>query len=230
MTRAAEELHLTQPSLTLSIRRLEAELGVPLFERKGKRIYLNEYGKILLEKSTTVFSAIQMAEKEINDLRQKNTKQMALMLPPALCTASLMGGLKERFPGLTFSSIDLLRESLRSKLLADEINFSITTPAISGGGIDTIPIMEERGVVLLSELHPLADYSKLRMRDLKNECFVSHLHGFPPRMRLERSCAHAGYSPHIIFEAASLRDLLQSIRENSAVAVVCLNVRHRCLT
>lgn len=39
-------------------------------------------------------------------------------------------------------------------------------------------------------------------------------------MRLERSCAHAGYSPHIIFEAASLRDLLQSIRENSAVAVV----------
>lgn len=68
MTRAAEELHISQPSLSKMISRLEKHLGVPLFDRHGKQIRLNRFGKIFLNRVDRVFAELEEGQYELADL------------------------------------------------------------------------------------------------------------------------------------------------------------------
>lgn len=220
MTRAAEELHLTQPALTLSIRRLEEELGVPLFSRNGKRIMLNRYGKMLFEKTNLVFRVLDSMKQELEEMKLDATPQITLMGPPMILSPQLLERMQAEIPGISCRSYDFSELSMRSRLNDGEIDLVVSAPAIAGDGITSLPILDEQGVVLLSESHPFAGRQILSLRELREERFAAHLHSLPPRMRLERSCFAAGYIPNIVYESASLRDLLPGIRSGGYVALV----------
>lgn len=68
MTKAAEELHIAQPSLSKTIARLEKDLGVPLFDRQGRQITLNPFGKVFLKRVERIFHELSEGEREIKDL------------------------------------------------------------------------------------------------------------------------------------------------------------------
>ena len=72
-TRAAEELHITQPSLSKAIANLEGELGVPLFRRSGRNIVLTKYGEILLSHTNRIMSELKHAQKELEDAKEART-------------------------------------------------------------------------------------------------------------------------------------------------------------
>ena len=83
MTRAAAALNISQPALSKTIARLEDDLGAPLFHRKGKQIYLNEFGKVFLERVNRIFLEINEGILQVNDMNspEKGVISVAMTLP-----------------------------------------------------------------------------------------------------------------------------------------------------
>lgn len=96
MSKAAEKLHITQPSLSSSISRLEDELGVKLFDRVGRGIVLNEYGKVMMECAQTIQDKLENTRCYIDEMKKKtNNKIRVGVNRPFLLTAFMKDFLKE---------------------------------------------------------------------------------------------------------------------------------------
>lgn len=90
LTCVAEELHISQPSLSRTIKTLENDLGVPLFERSGRNIVLTRYGEILLRHTERIMDELHSAEREIEEMKgaQQTTVSFSSSPPPSSSRAS----------------------------------------------------------------------------------------------------------------------------------------------
>ena len=118
MTQAAEILHIAQPSLSRSIALLEQEVGVPLFERTGRRIHLNQYGEVLLRRVEFILNDVERAKREITDLQGAAQELVALSVSPSCSTyllPRLLSRFRARYPEIRFQS----RPPTRTRHMAD---------------------------------------------------------------------------------------------------------------
>lgn len=108
MTKAAEELRIAQPSLSKTIARLEADLGVPLFDRHGRQLRLNSYGKTFLQRVDRVFMEIHEGRRELQDRAglDKGNITLAVSIPKLL--PELLGSFLKEFPDV------LIRQRIES--------------------------------------------------------------------------------------------------------------------
>lgn len=105
MTQAAEILHVAQPSLSRSIALLEQEIGVPLFDRTGRRIYLNQYGEILLRRVEFLFNGLERARHEITDLHGEAQGRVVLSVSHSsslYLLPLLLSSFREHYPEIHF--------------------------------------------------------------------------------------------------------------------------------
>lgn len=82
LTHAAEALHISQPSLSHTIKMLEQELGVPLFRRSGRNIVLTKYGEILLSHTNRIMSELKHAQKELEDAKEAQDMTVTISISP----------------------------------------------------------------------------------------------------------------------------------------------------
>lgn len=219
ISKSADELHLTQPSLTMSIRKLEDELGVELFDRRGRGIVLNDFGKLFLERVNTIFSIIEQTKQDLSDMRLQLNNRISLMVPPPLYNPELKELLCSIVPGVALEPLRFTFSPL-NMLLDGSLDMFVMTPAVKDPRVLSLPIINDKSLVLIPEQHPLAQCKELSLYDLKDENFVSYRHGIPARTRLESSCQKLGFTPHIVFEGGTLRDMLPCLHASSNVAVV----------
>lgn len=106
ITRASEELHVAQPSLSRTISRLEKELGVQLFERSGKNIILNSYGEILLKHTNRILQELKDIEQEIGDAAGERSRTVTLSLYAASkLLPELVMAFKHEYPSIRLQII-----------------------------------------------------------------------------------------------------------------------------
>ena len=117
ITRASEELHVAQPSLSRTISRLEKELGVQLFERSGKNIILNSYGEILLKHTNRILQELKDIEQEIGDAAGERSRTVTLSLYAASkLLPELVMAFKHEYPSIRLQIIqeDLTKNQLQA--------------------------------------------------------------------------------------------------------------------
>src|SRR5699024_5942293 len=123
-TRAAEKLNIAQPTLSQQIKRLEDEVGIPLFDRIGKKIALTEAGKILLKHGQSVFFEIEQAEAALKDLNELQRGKLEIgslltcvnyLLPPAIKQ------FKQLYPNVKLSVHGLKTNDIKKELLENEL-------------------------------------------------------------------------------------------------------------
>ena len=180
VTKAAAELHISQPSLSVAIRKLETELGVKLFDRVSGHIRLNALGRSFLQHCDRIFRDIEEAKLEISDLAGHISNSVRFS-----CTSNnLCCGLLERFmktnPDYNFSqfihSVVHVREQLEDNL----IDFVISTEEINHPDIVWTPIRNDRLVLVVGRQHPLSTRSSVKVEALEKERFVVLRSAFHP--------------------------------------------------
>lgn len=202
MSLAANELHIAQPTLSKMISRLEEQLEVSLFDRQGRRIKLNTYGKAFLNTVDKVFSALEEGEQELKRIRglQRERISIALNIPSLL--PALMEGFLSRHPQISIThEIGANQEMLR-KLENNEINFSICSPPIEGENIECIPLLVEEIFLVVPRDHSLAGRNSIRLSEVENEPFISFKKGYGLRELTDSFCRQAGFVPNIIYEGS----------------------------
>lgn len=169
LSKTAEKLHIAQPSLSQTLRRLETELDTPLFDRIGKRIVLNDYGKILLKYTNEILQALDNAVLEIETTKKTENKTVSLHVYSAsMLLPALIQTIQNVHPDIR---LQIFQQPIAGE--HDAPSLYLTSSHLCPDDPDTILLMKEPLVAALPRKHPLAAKKELCLTDLKNEQFVS---------------------------------------------------------
>jgi len=178
-TRAAEACHVSQPALTTAIKKLEAQLGTPLFYREGKQIVLTEFGRRMQPCLGQILKQAKTAESIAKDFRLLNQVPIRLGVMSSIGPmriASLLAEFQRQSPGVEVAVRDGAPEALAAQLDADEIDVAVLN-ALDGLGDNyrAEPLYTEHYVVLLPPEHPLIARNVIALRDLSEQPYVDRL-------------------------------------------------------
>src|SRR5919198_1364477 len=145
-TRAAEELNVAQPSVSQQIRKLETELGTPLFHRMKRRVALTEAGKTFLPPSRAFLQPLKEARLEVQELSGMRKGTLAVGAPPSVGTHLLPRALAEfsqRHPGIGLAFREAGSRTLVNLLEAGELDVAVVIQPIRHPVLETLPLVEE---------------------------------------------------------------------------------------
>ena len=157
MTQAAKELSIAQPSLSQTIARLEEEVGTPLFDRQGRQIRLNQFGRAFLRRVERIFTELEDGRREIEDLSGLERGRIAFSVFNTPFLPDLLRAFLVDQPRVNFRLL-LQHSSLEAQqqLERSEIDICITTPPISLPGIRWQPLFTEEILLMVPRDHWLA--------------------------------------------------------------------------
>ncbi|MGL4452801.1 MAG: LysR family transcriptional regulator [Sarcina sp.] len=200
ITKAAKELHISQPSLSITIKRLENELSVPLFNRNGKSLELNQYGKRYLTHVNSILSDLENAKNEILELYGEKNKHISLSATATLFLSGLLKDFLIENPDITMTQTINYEKNILENLKNRTIDFAITSPPLVEIGIETIELLEEELVVVVPKCHKLSKVKSIYLSELKNENFIELTENYSFKKALRKLFDNAGYIPNVIFE------------------------------
>ena len=193
-TRAAEELFLSQPAVSMQIKQLEEGLGQPLFEKMGKKVYLTDAGKEVYRYSQAISS--QLNEMQIVMEEMKGLQYGKLTLTVASTAnyfvPTLLGAFNKRHKGVTVDIAVTNRENLLKALAANTTDFAIMGQPPEGLELEAHPFMKNPLVVLAAPDHPLAGQRHISLDKLAEETFIMRERGSGTRAARERFFAERG--------------------------------------
>ncbi|MGE5537274.1 MAG: LysR family transcriptional regulator [Gemmatimonas sp.] len=203
VTRAAEQLGTSQPALSRALARLEADLGVPLFERVGRSIRLTRYGEVFLKRVEGALAQIEEGRLELADLAKPGRGTVALGFLRSL-GAKYVPQMVRRFgvahPEVRFTFTPNNSGELEALLERGELDLAFTTVPVTSGKLAWARVTDQELVLLVPSDHRLARRRQVSLRDVQKEPFVTFKRGHAFRRLTEGLCEEAGFIPSITFE------------------------------
>lgn len=220
MTKAAEELRIAQPSLSKTIARLEEELGVPLFDRQGRKIKLNSFGKVFLERVQRAFHELSEGKREIKDLAGISQTSITLAVSIPRILPDLLGSFLSQYPHVRFQQFLESTSSMKRRIEDLEIDFCISSVPIEGPEIVWEPLMTEEIFLIVPPGHRLAGRDTIFLHEVKEESFISMNSGYGFRNLTDEFCREAGFKPFIAFEGDEPGVIGDLVRQGLGIAFV----------
>ncbi len=149
MTKAAEQLQVSQPFLSRTIASLEEDLGVPLFDHGGRQIRLNEYGASFYRRTKKIFLELDDAQKELKDLALRKDQTVSIVTNTGLYMPGLLCRFRQDMPDVQFCQVSSPRHRISRILHDGEADFAITAPPLTDNPeFDTITLLNEKCVII----------------------------------------------------------------------------------
>ena len=170
----AERLFISAPSLSATIKRLEKELGTPLFERTGNAIALNEQGKIFLRYTNQALSAIEAGKAELKNYSDAERHHVRIAATTSNLWVGLLSAFSLEYPHITISNTSLKLKQLPEDGIFPQYNFLLAenSDLPTARYKNVVLIEKDRPVLVVPQGHPLAEKSEVDLRDIKNENFL----------------------------------------------------------
>ncbi|MDC7785576.1 LysR family transcriptional regulator [Rhodoplanes sp. TEM] len=224
--RAAERLHMAQPPLTASIRKLETELGTTLLERTNRVERLTPAGRVFLEEARR---ALAQAERAIRDARRAGEGLIgSLRLTFVASSAhSLLPQLIRSFRARHAEvALDLQEASTAQQVQALQMDRAdlglVVLPLADPHGLTVVPLVRDSLVVALPGGHHLARRRKVALAELSREPWIRFPARYGPGLhsRITAACAAAGFVPQVVQEALQMETIVGLVAAGLGVAVV----------
>ena len=223
-TRAAEHLHISQPFLSKAIANLEAELGVPLFDREGKGVRLNAYGQAFLEKAEQILSLTEEARTMLEDMKRGDRGRVRIGSSFPITAPSPVYYYQYDFfqqhPNVALSLHVLPGGQVESLLEQRELDFGISQAPAARAGISSEPLYADRLGVIVGPDHPLSKTEHISLRRLAGQAFLCNNAAPDPNDSALHLCAQAGFVPNIIYEGESAELIGEAVSMGRGVSFV----------
>lgn len=217
ITRAAEELHVAQPSLSRTISRLERELGVQLFERSGKNISLNLYGEIVLKHANRIFRELKDIEHELSEASNDDNRTVSLSLYSASkLLPDLVMAFKQAHPSIR---LRIIQENI-NKNAAEECDLTLYSSMQPNESDHTVTLFAEDILLALPDSNPLAHRASLNLSEVAGEEFICLQRGKSLRTITDMYCKIAGFEPSVVLESDSPETVRELIRAGIGISFI----------
>jgi LysR family transcriptional regulator, low CO2-responsive transcriptional regulator len=221
-TRAAEELFLTQPTVSMQIKKLSDTVGMPLFEQVGKKIYLTEIGQALLQTSKGISEHLANFEMIAADMKglKKGKLRLAVVTTAKYFAPRLLGTFCEMYPGVEVSLIVTNRERLLERVANNLDDLYILGQPPEDANVVAEAFLENSLVVIAPANHPLAKEKNIPPAKLATEPFLLREAGSGTRMATERLFESLGLKINMRMELGSNEAIKQSVIGGLGISVL----------
>ncbi|WP_085711453.1 MULTISPECIES: transcriptional regulator CynR [unclassified Pseudomonas] len=215
-TRAAEALHVSQPTLSQQIRQLEESLGVDLFDRTSRSVKPTDAGQAYIECARRVLVELEAGKRALHDVRDLSRGSLRLAMTPTFM-AYLVGPLVRdyvaRYPGIHLEIFELSMDDIEAGLADDSLDIAIAFTPVRNPDIECIPAFVETLGVMVGREHPLYDSSLvLSPNDIAQLDFALLAPGYITRVSVDEYFRQHGITPKVQIEVNSVSTLLEVIR------------------
>lgn len=224
-SRAAEELHLTQPAVSMQMKQLEENVGLPLFEQLGKKISLTEAGHELYHYSRTIAQQLAEAEAVLDELKglERGKLRISVASTANYFAPQLLAIFSQRFPNVTVSLNVTNRESLLNQLANNEMDMAIMGQPPDGLDLAAESFLDNPLVVIAPVNHPLARKKRIPLTLLQNETFLIREQGSGTRIAMERFFAQRGITLKPGMEMSSNEAIKQGVQAGLGLGIVSIH-------
>lgn len=220
--RAAEELHIAQPTASVQLRKLSETIGLPLFEQVGKRIYLTEAGKRVHAGCTDVFRVLAQLEETLCEMRglASGHLQLAATSTARYFAPRLLGAFIQRYPGIETSLQIHNRSSLIERLSANEDDLYLFVNPPEEQEVVVQSILPNPLVLVARSDHPMAVEKSIAFARLAGERFLMREPGSGTRMAALRLFERHGLAPKIHMELSTDEAIREAILAGLGVSIL----------
>ena len=223
-TAAARDLHVAQPSVSKQVRKLEAELGAVLLERRRAGIALTDAGEILLPWAKRVLADVDGARAEVAGLATLERGRLSVGATPSVSTVLLprvLASFHDAHPGVTLSIVEAGSRDLVDRLASGDLDLAmVILPVPHEELFETTPLLREELVLAVSKRHALAKRKTVRVSELRAVPLVMFRDGYDLRSATIAACEQAGFHPTFAIEGAEMDGVLRMAAAGVGVAVV----------
>ncbi len=224
-TRAAEELHLTQPAVSIQIKQLEEAIALPLFEQIGKRIYLTEAGQELFHYSRGITQQLADMELALDELKglERGKLNISVVSTANYFVPNLLARFCQRYPDITISLHVSNRENVLKQLADNVTDLAIMGQPPGGLDITSESFMENPLVIIAPPEHPLCGQRQIPVRRLEQEIFLVREPGSGTRNAMERFFAQEKININKGMEADTAEAIKQAIQAGMGLGIMSLH-------
>jgi LysR family transcriptional regulator, low CO2-responsive transcriptional regulator len=221
-SKAAKILHLTQPGVSMHMKELESNAGMPLFERVGKKLFVTEAGQELLARAREIGRAIKDAEDALDGLRglRRGRINLAVVSTAKYFVPQLLADFGKDFPALEIRLAVNNRDSVIEKLAANEVDMAIM--GRSPQGLDTVAEAFARNphVIIAHPSHPLAGKRRVSVESMAEQIFIVREPGSGTRLAMEKFFEERELTCHVGMEMASNETIKQAVMAGMGLSFI----------
>ncbi len=221
-TRAAERSHVSQPSLSQQILKLESEVGHKLFHRLGRKAVLTEAGVAFLDRARRILFEVENAAKELGDhpsMGRRITVGAVQTVMPYLMSP-FIAALHESHPNLLIDAREDFRANLVRAVVEGELDLAVVPLPVKEHRISVEPLLTEPLLLVVGKKHPIATRSEISISDLSEETFVSLGDSSALASQIRAFFGDQKFQPRIGFRCAQVATLKQFVSMGLGISLL----------
>ncbi|MBD2868250.1 LysR family transcriptional regulator [Paenibacillus arenilitoris] len=220
MTRAAEELRIAQPALSKTISRLEEDLGVPLFDREGRQIRLNAFGKAFLRKVETALTALEEGRKEVREMSGLDQGSIHLATSTLDLLTEPLAEFVSAHPKVSFRITQASAGEMEELLASGEVDICFTPLPLEGPGFKSAQVLNEDVFLAVPPGHRLAGRESVALAEVANDPFIGYKEGMLFQPMNDAFMRKAGISPKFVCRVDEPSAISRLVQAGLGVALV----------
>ncbi|MGW7045737.1 transcriptional regulator CynR [Streptomyces avermitilis] len=229
-TRAAESLHISQPTLSQQIKQMERVIGAQLLDRTGRTVRLTDVGETYVHYARRALQELAAAERAVHDVADLSRGNLRLAVTPtftAYLIGPLAGQLHVRHPHISLNIREMTQDHIESALLADDLDLGIAFRGSHLPGITAGDLFTENLSLVVGTHHPYADRTgPLPVRELEGHPLVLLSSDFATRKHIDTYFGRHHTTPHIAVEANSIHAVTEMVQHTPLASVLPEAIAH----
>jgi DNA-binding transcriptional LysR family regulator len=222
-TKAAQQLHVSQPALSYQMKRLESELGARLFDRGRRKIALTSDGEVFLPLAQAVLFRADEAIRVFREHLGVEAGQVRMGCNPSVATylvPSLLASFRQNFPRVRVQLVEGGNVELQRGVLEGTIDFAVATAPGSPRTLDVTPLAVEDLLVVVPPGHRYAARTAVALGEMAYEQFVFPTDSFNVTAQLIDACRRVGFEPRVAYQTSSIESVKGFVRQGLGVALL----------
>ncbi len=224
-TKAAQELYLSQPGVSMQIRQLEENIGLPLFEKLGKKVHLTEAGRELHQYGRAIFAELEEVEQVLESLKGVNRGRLDIAVASTInyFAPRALGAFSRLYPSISLTLEVSNRKHLMRMLENNEKDLVLMGQPPKGIDLEAEPFMDNPLVVIAAPDHPLAGVRQVPLARLAEERFLMREPGSGTRLAMERFFEQAGVTLKPGMQMTRNEAIKQGVRAGLGLGVISIH-------
>lgn len=223
-TRAAEVLHVSQPTLSQQIKQLEETLQVALFDRSGRRVQLTDAGQAWMRYARLALQDLDAGKRAIQDVATLARGNLRLAMTPTFTSyliGPLVDGFFRRYPGITLNIREMTQDKMEALLCDDQLDLGIAFEPVHSADITATRLFTERLQLMVGKEHHLAHrHVALGLSEVQQLPLVLLNGDFATRHYVDEYCQQHAIHPQVAMEANAINAIVEIVRHGQLATIL----------
>ena len=222
-SKAADRVYRTQPAVSIAIRRLEEEIGLPLLDRSQKTPVLTDAGQVVYDYAQRILSLrdqVGQAISELQNLKRGRVRVGANESTSLYLLPDLILDFREQYPDVKVEIYRHVSSLLPREVLERNVDFALMASQPVDRDLESFPVLKDELILIMSPKHPLAGRSSVKVRDLGKESFVAHNVVTGSRLKVIEAFARQHTPLNITLELATIETIKRFVQKRVGLAFV----------